>query len=504
MLEIKSVCKTFPGVRALDYVSVTFESGQIHGLLGENGAGKSTLIKIMSGIFSPDSGEIMLDGKPLKLHSYRDAIEKKISIVHQEIQVLPQATIAENIMLDKLKRYKKGIIIDWKKLNSDAKINLDRVELGIDPTTIISGLSAAQKQLCQIARALSSDARILLLDEPTSSITKHEADNLFKLLRKLRVEGVTIVFVSHKLDEVLELCDKITVLRDGKWIATRECANLTKEEIIEMMIGRKTISTWRGLLNIDKTKPVLEVRHLRSDFFEDISLTLYKGEILGLYGLVGSGRTELAKTILGEYKYDSGEIYVNGKPAKIRSVNESLHKYRIGYISENRKEEGLILSYDINSNISITSWKEMARKPFGYIRQKTEREKSKKIVDSLEIKTPSIFQNVNNLSGGNQQKVSIGKWLSAACDTLIIDEPTVGVDVGAKEYIHNLIWRLAKEEGKNIILISSDMPELVSLSRRILVFRELHITGEISEMNERICTFEETCKDIGSLLIKTI
>ncbi len=500
MLEVRSISKSFPGVKALDGVSVSFAPGTIHALLGENGAGKSTLMKIICGIYAPDQGVMLLDGRRLVLRSTFDALANRISIVHQEIQIVPRASIAENIMLDKLDRYRRGLGIDWKRMNREARVFTDLVDLQLPPETPVASLSAAQKQLTQIARALSDGATILLLDEPTSSLTLHEADRLFELLRRLRDQGVTIVFVSHKLEEVMALCDVVTVLRDGKLMGTRSRAELSKDQIITMMIGRTTFDQFRGLLPVDRDRPVLQVRGLASELFDGIDLTLWQGEILGLYGLVGSGRTELAKTIIGERRYASGSILVRGRPARIGSVAESLYRYRIGYVSENRKEEGLILGASVSSNLTVTIWNRLVSRLLRVLRPRREVEQAQKMIERLDIRTPSPLQVLANLSGGNQQKVSIGKWLVADCDILILDEPTIGVDVGAKEYIHDLIWKMAREEGKSIVLISSDMPELVKLSRRILVFKNYRIVGELADLNERELPYEETSMRIGRFL----
>ncbi len=500
MLEARSISKSFPGVQALDGVSVSFAPGTIHALLGENGAGKSTLMKILCGIYGPDEGEMFMDGKRLQLRDTFEALTHRISIVHQEIQIVPRASIAENLMLDKLDRYRRALTIDWKRLNRDAVEFMDMVDLQLPPETPVSELSAAQKQLAQIARALSDGAIVLLLDEPTSSLTLHEADRLFQLLRKLRGQGVTIVFVSHKIEEVMALCDVVTVLRDGKLIGTRPCSELTRDQIITMMIGRSTVEKWRGTLPVNRGKPVLEVRKLRSQQFDEVSLTLYQGEILGLYGLVGSGRTELAKTIIGEYRSEPGAVFDRGRPARIESMADCLHRYRIGYVSENRKEEGLILGATVATNLTITVWNRLRSRLLRILRPARETSQAEETIRELDIRTPSAAQTVSNLSGGNQQKVSIGKWLVADCDILIVDEPTIGVDVGAKEYIHDLIWNMASREGKSIILISSDMPELVQLARRILVFKNFSILGELDDLNERERPLDETSVRIGQFL----
>lgn len=501
MLELKNITKRFPGVVALDSVSLTFRPGEIHALLGENGAGKSTIMNIIVGNLRQDEGEIVLDGETLHLKSYQDAIAHHISIVHQEIQVVPESSIAENIMLDKLKNYSVGGKIAWDKLNQETEKYLKMVGLPLPPKTPIATLSAAQKQLCQIAKALSTQAKYLLLDEPTSSLTNHEAERLFQLLEQLKKENVTIIFVSHKLEEVLRICDKVSVLRDGKYVGTRDCQGLTKPEIVKMMIGRTTSDVYYGPLQKKTDEPVLEVRGLcQRGRFEDINLTLRKGEILGFYGLVGSGRTELAKILIGEDQKTAGEIRINGKKAEIHNVAEALYQYNMGYVTENRKEEGLILDFDVRENVTITIWKKVRSRIMRYLAPKKLDEKTNAIVDSMKVKTPGIRQLVGNLSGGNQQKICIGKWLAAGCDILIIDEPTVGVDIGAKEQIHEIIWRLANEEGKSIILISSDMPEMVALARRILVFSENRIVGELDDLDQYEGQYSIISEKIGACM----
>lgn len=501
MLELIGITKEFPGVKALDNVSLAFKPGEIHALLGENGAGKSTLIKIICGMHQPDKGRVSLNGEELKLKNFHDAIDKEISIVNQEIQVVRQSSVAENIMLDKLDRYSSMGNINWKEINSIAKKYLEMVGLNIDPGIKIDQLSAAQKQLIQIAKALSSNARVLLLDEPTSSLTKHEADNLFNIIRKLRTQGVILIFVSHKLEEVLQICDKISVLRDGKYIGTKDCEGLKKQDIVKMMIGRETKDAYLGKLDIERNHKVLEVRNLsQKGRFNNLNFSLAKGEILGFYGLVGSGRTELAKILIGEDHADAGEIFINNKKAKIKSIADSLYKYKMGYISENRKEEGLILEASIKTNIAITIWSKIRQRLFKNIDLKTEKEQVQSRMDAMRIKATGMEQKVGRLSGGNQQKVSISKWLAANCDILIIDEPTVGVDIGAKEAIHQLIWNLAKEEKKSIILISSDMPELCMLSRRILIFKENEIAGQLDDINDCMCTYDELSLRIGQYM----
>lgn len=501
MLELRRISKLFPGVRALDNVTLSFKEGEIHALLGENGAGKSTLIKIICGMYQPDEGEVHLNGQRLELQSFRDAIRNRIAIVNQEIQVIPQLSIAENILLDKLNDFVTAGRIHWKSLNAAAQHYLRMVGLDLDPQTIIGPLSAAQKQLIQIAKALSTEAKVLLLDEPTSSLTHHEAENLFSIIRKLKEEGVILIFVSHKLEEVLALCDQVSVLRDGNYVGTRYCKDIGRQDIIKMMIGREAKDVYLGQLDMNKENKVLEVSQLsQSGRFKDISFHLNEGEILGFYGLVGSGRTELAKIIIGEDRMDSGIVKIHGQAAQIRSMADSLHRFGLGYVSENRKEEGLILEESVKTNIGITVWDKLAGPYSKKINRRLEDSIVQQMIEALKIKVTGPDHIVGGLSGGNQQKVSLSKWLAAGCDILIIDEPSVGVDVGAKEYIHRLIWDLAKVQRKSIILISSDLPELCTLARRILVFKENRIVGELNDIDDKEHSYGELSVRIGQYM----
>jgi len=502
MLKLKNITKIFPGTKALDNVSLTFRPGEIHALLGENGAGKSTLINIICGNYSDYQGEVYLDEELLKLKSYQDALDKGICIVNQEIQTIPDASVAENIMLDKLDRFKRKGRLDWQALNRTAEKYIKMVNLNLTASTKVGSLSAAQKQLIQIAKALSSEAPLILLDEPTSSLTEHEADNLFDLMRKLREAGKNLIFVSHKLEEIFRLCDKVSVIRDGRWVGTEDIKNLDREKVVEMMIGRECSDEFLGELNPDYSQVVLEAVDLYlPGKVEYSSFQLHKGEILGFYGLIGAGRTELARVLIGEDHPESGAIFVKGEKAKIRSVSEALYRYGIGYVSENRKEEGLLLNFSVESNIGITIWSKIVNRITRCISRKSEQEAILPLIDKLDIKTSSPEQEVKYLSGGNQQKVSIAKWLAADCDILIVDEPTSGVDVGAKEYIHDLVWDLAKNQGKSIILISSDLPEMLKLSRRILVFQDQKIQGVLDDLTGDPCQNEEVSMKIGSLMV---
>ncbi len=363
MLELRGISKRFPGVQALDGVGIAFAPGEIHALVGENGAGKSTLIKIITGIYRPDAGQVLFEGRPLRFRSYRDSLEQGIDIVSQEIQVIPESTIAENIMLDKLITRGRTGIVDWPAVERTARRYLDMVGLALPPDTVIKRLSAAHKQLVQIAKALAAEARVLLLDEPTSSLTEHEARNLFGLLRGLRDKGVTIIFVSHKFEEVFALCDKVSVLRDGRLVGTRRIDELTRTELVTMMIGRDVRQAHLGRLDAEAGREMLRAESVvRKGKVEGASFRLREGEILGFYGLVGAGRTELARVLIGEDRLDGGTIYVRGEKARMRSVTDSLERYKIGYITENRKEEGLLLAFPVRTNITITVWPRLAHR----------------------------------------------------------------------------------------------------------------------------------------------
>jgi ribose transport system ATP-binding protein len=501
MLELRGIGKRFPGVTALDAVSLAFAPGEIHAIVGENGAGKSTLIKVVTGILAPDAGEVHYEGRRLAFRDYRDSLACGIDIVNQEIQVVPESTIAENIMLDKLVTFGRTGIIDWKVVRAKARAYLDMVGLDLSPDTVVRSLSAAQKQLTQIAKALAADARVLLLDEPTSSLTEHEAANLFRILRGLRDKGVTIIFVSHKFEEVFALCDKVSVLRDGRLVGTRPIAGLARAELVRMMIGRDVAGAPLGRLDVDRGREMLRAEHIvRRGKVDDVSFSVFRGEILGFYGLVGAGRTELARCLVGEDGIDSGTVYVRGERAAIRSVADSLERYRLGYVTENRKEEGLLLAEPVRTNVTITIWPRLVRRLTRAISRSRELAATGDMIRALDIRTTGPEQRTEDLSGGNQQKVSIAKWLAAACDILIIDEPTVGVDIGAKEQIHRIIRDLACRERKAVILISSDMPEIIRLAGRILVFRDRRVVGEITDVDDGTRTYDEVSGAIGRYL----
>ena len=501
MLELRSISKSFTGLQALAEVSLRFSGGEIHGLVGENGAGKSTLLKILSGVYQPDSGSLALDGRPVRLRDCYDALRRGICIVHQEIQVIPESTIAENVMLDKLPTRGRTGIVDWSAANRRAGEFTSLVGLGLPPSTVVKDLSAAQKQLIQLAKALAANARVLLLDEPTSSLTEHEARELQRILLRLKSQGVAIVYVSHKLEEVFALCDRVSVLRDGRHVGTKPAAEFTPATLVKLMIGREAPNQRLGALRPDRNREALRAEHLtRRGKVHDVSFTLHPGEILGFYGLVGAGRTETARLIIGDDVPDSGEVFVHGRRARIRGIQDSLHLCRIGYVSENRKEEGLLLDAPVGDNITITVWKRLRHWLSRRINPTAERAIARDLARSLAIKCAGLDQATRYLSGGNQQKVCMAKWLAADCDILIIDEPTVGVDIGAKEQIHRLIWDLAVVQGKAVILISSDLLEIIKLASRILVFRDKRIVGEISDLDAPNRAVGEISQAIGQFL----
>lgn len=477
VLRINNASKAFPGVKALDGVSLHLRPGEIHALMGENGAGKSTLIKIITGVHRPDGGELLLNGKPVEFHSTRDAIHAGISAVHQERNLIPRFSVGENILLEHPPT--RGGLIDYDTIHRQARQYLNLLDGSIDTRTEVRHLSVAQMQIVEIAKALSVEAKVLLLDEPTASITDHETEALFSLIRKLRDDGVAIVFVSHKLEEVFAIADRVTVLRDGKNAASDvPIAEMTRGRLVSLMVGREERIAVSATRSLDGAETVLETRNLATSFgHRDVSLKLRKGEILGLYGLVGAGRSELAKAILGSGKITGGEVLLRGAAVRIRDMHDALTRHRIGYVSEDRKQEGLILMHSIQENIAVTVWRRIANK-LGLLTGGTERRTVEPFAKRLEVRAPSLQQTVGNLSGGNQQKVSIAKWLAANAEILIVDEPTVGIDIRTKTYIHELLIDLAKE-GVSILLISSDMPEMIILADRIMVMHDFQIAGEV-------------------------
>ena len=490
-LELRGIRKAFPGVQALAGTDLVLRYGEIHAFVGENGAGKSTLLKIVTGVYRPDEGTIQMDGRDLHLASPRDAIRAGIAVVHQERSLIPKFSIAENITLEQ-PPLTAGRLVDRARMVSEARRWLEVIRLPVDPLTPVERLSVAQRQLVEIARALSLQSRILLLDEPTASITPHEAKVLFDILRELRDDGVAILFVSHKLEEVFDLCDRVTVLRDGHLVALdAELRGVDRDRLVTLMIGRAEQINEFAAKPVERARPVLEVRNLSATTGpRDVSFALYGGEVLGLYGLVGAGRSELARTLIGDGTVTAGEIRLDGKAIRVRDAREALERHRIGYVSENRQTEGLILAHSVQANVAVTVWQRL-QNAVGWVNGRRERATVLPFVDRLRVKTPSLEQEVGNLSGGNQQKVSLAKWLAAQTRVLIVDEPTVGIDVKTKHELHELIWGLSAQ-GLSILLISSDMPEMIRLADRILVMKEHRVVGEI----ENTRRYEEVSEGI--------
>ncbi len=497
LLEVRNLSKAFPGVQALSDVSMTLRAGEILGLVGENGAGKSTLIKILTGLYQADSGSILIEGQPVMPRSPQEAIARGIAVVPQERNLIPRFSVGENISLEDPPR-KRGII-DFDTVYAGAQRWLDLLELDVDARTPVLKLSVAQMQLVEIARALSREGRILLLDEPTASITPSESRTLFSVLRRLRDRGVGMIFVSHKLEEVFELCDHINVLRDGHNAGPQTpTSQLDTDAVITLMVGRSEVIRELPERMDGHGGPALELRGVATAWgHADIDMTLDRGEIVGLYGLVGAGRSELARAIVGADRIVAGEVLVKGLPVHIGSVAEALDHHHIGYVSEDRKDEGLILIHSVRRNMTITVWQRL-QNALGWIRTGAESHQVQPLVDRLDIKTPSLSTVVASLSGGNQQKVSLAKWLTAGVDVLIIDEPTVGIDVRTKGNLHELIWELAGQ-GMAVLLISSDMPEMVRLADRIMVMRNGRIVGQLA--NSR--TYADASQRIMSLIQNT-
>ncbi|HHW32385.1 MAG TPA: sugar ABC transporter ATP-binding protein [Clostridiaceae bacterium] len=478
ILEIKHVTKSFPGVVALDDVSFNIKKGEIHALVGENGAGKSTLIKILSGAYSLDKGYLVLKGKNVKFNSPIEAIAQGISVVHQEIKLVGTLTVAENIFIGRLPLNKKTHLVNWNKLNHNARLLLDSIGSDIDEKEYVNNLSIAQQQLVEICKALSYNSEIIIMDEPSATLTYAELEILFTILRKLKEQKITIIYISHRLEEIFEIADTVTVLRDGKHIHTGDVNEFDRKKLISMMVGRELENEYPKEF-AERGEPLLEVKNLnRPGKLKNISFTLYRGEILGIAGLVGSGRTEMARTIFGadKNKKNSGEIFIKGKKVEINSVQDAT-KYGIALIPEDRKTQGLVLLMSIKENVSMANIKRIISK--GFLNRKKETDLANKFIDVLQIQAPDENFVVRNLSGGNQQKVVIAKWLAANSDILILDEPTRGVDVGAKAEIYKLLNTFIAS-GKGVIMISSDMPEIIGMCDRVLVFRDGTITGEFT------------------------
>ena len=476
LVVMEGITKSFPGVNALEEARFELLPGEVHALVGENGAGKSTLMKILSGIYKRDAGTILIKGSESDIASPRAAQDLGISIIHQELNLMNHLTVAQNIFIGREPR--RGPFLDEAALNAKARQLFDELHLNLDPRTRVGTLAVAQQQMVEIAKALSFDSAVLIMDEPTAALTDTEIDELFRIIRQLRDQGKGIVHISHRLEELKQISDRITVMRDGRYIATVKTAEAEIQQIISMMVGRTVFEATPELPDAVDPTIVLEVKGLNlGRQVRDITFQLHRGEILGVAGLVGAGRTEVMRAIFAADRPESGQVLINGTPAAIRTPSDAV-RHGIAYLSEDRKRYGLALGMDVELNTVLASLSRFAN-AFGWVRTRATRKQALAQVQSLAIKTPGIAQRVKNLSGGNQQKVVIAKWLTADTDILIFDEPTRGIDVGAKSEIYKLLNDLAKQ-GKSIIMISSELPEILRMSHRILVMCEGRITGELS------------------------
>lgn len=484
ILTMKEIDKSFPGVHALDHVNFEVKKGEVHALMGENGAGKSTLMKVLTGIYTKDSGSITFEGKEVEFHNTREAQDAGIVIVHQELNMLGHLTVAQNIFIGR--EFKKGIRIDDKKMNDEAAKLFQKLHIDIDPTETMSNLTVGKQQMCEIAKAISHEAKVIIFDEPSAALTETEIEELFKIIRDLRQQQLGIVYISHRMDEIKVITDRVTVMRDGGYVGTLITKDCTKDDIINMMVGRVIYEDPKTESTVPKDAPVvLKVENLNAGrMVQDVSFELRKGEILGFSGLMGAGRTETARAIFGADPKSSGNIYINGQKVEINNPQDAV-KCGIGYLSEDRKRFGIVVQKSVAENSTMSALENFVKGIF--IDKKKENSTAQDYVESLATKTPSVDQLVVNLSGGNQQKVVIAKWLIRNCDILIFDEPTRGIDVGAKNEIYKLMNRLA-EEGKSIIMISSEMTEILRMSDRIVVMCEGRKTGEIdiSEASQEI------------------
>ena len=477
LLVMNNISKSFPGVKALQNIDIKVHCGEVLALLGENGAGKSTLMNILSGVYSKDSGQIFIDGTEVDIHGIKQAENLGISIIHQELSILHNLSVSDNIFLgnEKFNKGTRRLNKAWAKERSIAF--LKQIGCNLDPDTIAKDISIGDMQMIEIVKSLTKNSSIIIMDEPTTALTEVETKKLFEVIKKLKQQGIAIIYISHRLDEIFKICDSITVLRDGKHVGDVKTSDVTQDELITMMVGRKLEEQF-PYKEAPKTKTLLKVEDISfGNRVKKVSFEVKGGEILGFAGLMGAGRTELAKTIIGDYKKECGEIYVDGKKVNIHSPKDAIN-FGVCYVSEDRKKEGLILGLSVRENMTLSNLKTYEN---GYmkINRKSEKLEVEKYIKKISIKTPSQEQLIKYLSGGNQQKVILSKWLMLSPKVLIIDEPTKGIDVGAKKEIYDVLNEL-KSMGKAIILISSDMAEVIGISDRVIVMHEGEITGKLS------------------------
>ena len=495
ILRMTGIQKYFPGVHALDNAQLEVREGEVMALIGENGAGKSTLMKILTGVYTKDAGTIELFGKPVEIHGPRDAQAKGVCIVHQELNLMQHLTVAENIYIGR--EPTKGLLLDKAEQNRMTDELMKSLHLNIPAKTPVKQLTVAKQQMVEIAKSLShNNTKILVMDEPSAALTESEIEDLFTFIRRLKATGVGIIYISHRMDELKQITDRITVMRDGQYVDTVDTATTPMEKIVQMMVGRVIYEEPKTHSNVAPDAPVvLEAEHLVSDDVKDVSFQLRKGEILGFAGLMGAGRTETARLLCGADPREKGTIRINGKEVKIHSPRDAVAA-GIGYLSEDRKRYGLCLGLSVADNTVLASLDKFAAGPF--VNDRKINEASRQYVEKVRTKTPTVATPVRSLSGGNQQKVVLSKWLLNDCDILIFDEPTRGIDVGAKSEIYKLMTQLA-EEGKSIIMISSELPELLRMSDRIIVMCEGRKTGELDiaeATQEKIMTLA-TKREVG-------
>jgi len=482
LLKMTGINKSFPGVKALQSVEIDVFPGECVALMGENGAGKSTLMKILSGVYSPDDGLIEINGKPATLTNPHQAQQLGVSIIYQEFKLFPNMTVEENVFVGR--EPSANGFVRWSTLRAAPLELLNQLGVDLDPSATVRELSVAQQQMVEIAKALSYNARIVIMDEPTSALTDTEVSALFEIINELKARGLGIIFISHRIEEVMTICDRITVLRDGQNAGELTRAEATPERIVQLMVGRHLSDLFQKEEIVQAGKPVLEVRGLSRTgtkrdataiVLNDVSLTVRAGEIVGLAGLVGSGRTELARAVFGADSFSRGEILIDGNVVKIRGPQDAI-QHGIGLVPEDRKQQALVLQLAVRENISLATLGSISS--VGFIRRADERSLSQRFIEALQIRTPTMEQKVVNLSGGNQQKVVLAKWLALEPKVLLVDEPTRGVDVGAKAEVHALLNKLA-QRGVAILMISSELPEIIGMSDRVLVMRQGTIAGEL-------------------------
>ncbi|PLT45409.1 Ribose ABC transport system, ATP-binding protein RbsA [Paenibacillus pasadenensis] len=479
LLRMNGIVKSFPGVKALSGVDLELQSGELHALIGENGAGKSTLMKILAGVYKKDEGRIFIKGEEVVDLDPDSAQKRGISIIFQEFNLFSDLTIAENIFIRREPKHALfNFVIDDRELKRKTREVLDMLDLKLDPDQQVGRLSVAEQQMVEIAKALSMDAQILVMDEPTAALTESEIKELFKVIRNLKKNGVGIIYISHRLEELNEICDRVTILRDGSYIKTERFQDMTMNSLISSMVGRDLSEKFppKPHTKADRSEVLLQVNKIRRGTKLDVEdLKLYKGEILGIYGLMGSGRTELARAIFGADRVDQFDVRIFGEPMKVRAPYDAI-AYGLAYLTEDRKKDGLALDLSIEYNITLPSLEKITS--VGVVSDRKAALTSEKYVQDLRVKTPSIHQLAKNLSGGNQQKVIIGKWLAKQSRIVIFDEPTRGIDVGAKYEVYELMYRLV-QEGIGVIMISSELPEIIGISDRVVIMREGRVTGEL-------------------------